>query len=115
MVELDSASNITDEGKDIFEASQAFDTVEVECDSVNFILGENFSSYEQLKEKISAYEDGNNIQLVYNNTRTLEAAKRRAPKRVNKEKRELVYYSLQLTCLFGGKTFHSKGSGQRPH
>ena len=104
-----------EEGEDIFEAIQAVDTVEVECDSVNFILGEKFSSYEQLKEKISAYEDGNNIQLVYNDTRTLEAAKRRAPKRVNKAKKELVYYSLHLTCLFGGKTFHSKGSGQRPH
>ena len=41
----------------------------------------------------------------------LEPAKK-APKRVNKAKRELVYYSLHLTCLFGGKRFHSKGSGQ---
>ena len=82
---------------------------------MNFTLGEKFSSYEQLKEKICAYEDGNNVQLVYNDSRTLEAAKKRAPKRVNKAKRELVYYSLHLTCLFGGKTFHSKGSGQRPH
>ena len=79
-----------EEEEDIFEAIQAVDSVEVECDSVNFILGEKFSSYEQLKEKISAYEDGNNIQLVYNDTRTLEAAKRRAPKRVNKAKKELL-------------------------
>ena len=104
-----------EEGEDVFEASQAVDTIEVECSSVNFILGEKFSSYEQLKAKISAYEDGNNVQLVYNESRTLEAGKKRAPKRVNKAKRELVYYSLHLTCLFGGKTFHSKGSGQRPH
>ena len=27
-----------EEGEDIFEAIQAVDTVEVECDSVNFIL-----------------------------------------------------------------------------
>ena len=66
-----------EEGEDIFEAIQAVHTVEVECDSVNFILDEKFSSHEQLKEKISAYEVGNNIQLVYNDTRTLEAAKRR--------------------------------------
>ena len=104
-----------EETEDVIEASQAVDTIEVECDSVNFILGEKFSSYEQLKEKINAYEDGNSIQLVYNDSRTREAATKRAPKRVKKAKRELVYYSLHLTCLFGGKTFHSKGSGQRPH
>ena len=34
---------------------------------MNFILGEKLSSYERLKEKISAYEYENNIQLVYNN------------------------------------------------
>ena len=43
-----------EEEEDIFEAIQAVDSVEVECDSVNFILGEKLSSYEQLKEKISA-------------------------------------------------------------
>ena len=64
-----------EEGEDVFEAS-AFDAIEVECDSVNFTLGEKFSSYEQLKEKICAYEDGNNVQLVYNDSRTLEAAKK---------------------------------------
>ena len=48
-----------EEGEDVFEAS-TIDTIEVECevecDSVNFTLGEMFSSYEQLKEKICVYE-----------------------------------------------------------
>ena len=104
-----------EEREEVFEANQAVNTIEVECYSVNFIVGEKFSTYEQLKEKIRAYEDGNNIQLVYNDSRTLEAATKRAPKRISKANKELVYYSLHLTCLFGGKTFHSKGSGQRPH
>ena len=43
-----------EEEEDVFEAS-AIDTIEVECDRVNFALGEKFSSYEQLKEKICAY------------------------------------------------------------
>ena len=34
-----------EEGEDIFEAS-TIDTIEVECDSVNFTLSEKFSSYE---------------------------------------------------------------------
>lgn len=33
---------------------------------------------------------------------------KRVPKRINKAKRELVYYSLHLMCLFGGKTFTIK-------
>ena len=66
-----------EEGEDVFEASQAGDSIEVECDSINFILGEKFSSYEQY----SAYEDGNNVQLIYNDSQTLEAARKRAPKK----------------------------------
>ncbi|XP_065894026.1 uncharacterized protein [Dysidea avara] len=89
-------------------------TVEEECDSVNFVLGEKFSSYEQLKEKITAYQQGNNVQLAYTDSRTLDAARKRAPKRIQKANEKLHYYSLHLTCNLGGKPFHSKGSGQRP-
>ena len=89
-------------------------TVEVECDSVNFVLGEKFSSYEQLKEKITAYQQGKTVQLAYTDSRTLDAAWKRAPKRIQKANEKLHYYSLHLKCNLGGKPFHSKGSGQRP-
>ena len=80
--------------------------------SVNFVLGEKFSSYQQLKEKITAYQQENNFfQLAYTDSRTLDAARKRAPKKANEK---LHYYSLHLTCNLGGKPFHSKGSGQRP-
>ena len=57
----------------MFETGQAVDII-VEYDSVNLILGEKFSSYDEFKENISAYVDGNNVQLVYNDSQTLEAA-----------------------------------------
>jgi len=48
---------------------------------VNFVVGEKFSSYEQLEEKITAYQDGNNIQLVYTDSWTLDAARKRASRK----------------------------------
>ena len=83
-------------------------TVEVECDSVNFVHGEKFSSYEQLKEKITAYQQGNNVQLAYTDSRTLDAARKRAPKRIQKANEKLQYCSLHLTCNLGGKPFTAK-------
>ena len=40
---------------------------------IEFVVGERFYSYEQIKTKICAYEKSNNIQLVYNDSRTLNA------------------------------------------
>ena len=34
-----------EEREEVFEANQAVNTIEVECDSVNFIVGEKFSTY----------------------------------------------------------------------
>ena len=84
------------------EREEVLETVEVECGSVNFVLGEKFSSCEQLnsqlKEKITAYQQGNNVQLAYTDSRTLDAAQKRAPKRIQKANEKLHYYSLHLTC-----------------
>ena len=49
---------------------EVFGVTEVEYDSVSFEVGEKVSSYKQL-EKITAYQDGNNIQLVYTDSRML--------------------------------------------
>lgn len=100
--------------EELIEVSSKVGTVTVECDSVKFTLGEKFSSYEQLEEKIILYEERNNVQLSYNDSRTLNGASKRAPKRVQTANKKLHYYYLHLTCNFGGKQFKSKGSGQRP-
>ena len=88
---------------------------EVTDSDIQFVVGERFHSYEELKAKISTCEKSSNVQLVYNDSQTLEAARKRAPKRIEIANRDLMYYSLHLTCLFVVKKFKSKGSGQRPH
>ena len=73
----------------------------------------------EFKEKISAYEDGNNVQMVYNDSQTLEAANKGAKK--SKQGKEGVSlscsYSLHLhltvMCLFGGKMFHMQSVKDR--
>ena len=82
--------------------------------SVGFAIGEKFSSYSALKEKISAYEESTNIQLNHSDSKTLEAARKRVPRKVEKARKDLVYYYINLSCVFGGKKYQCKGSGKRP-
>ena len=51
-------------------------------------------------------EDGNNVQLVYNDSWMLEAAKKGAKmSKQGKEGVSLLFFTPSLaTCLFGGKT-----------
>ena len=82
---------------------------------VSFVVGEKFASYEDLKAKITAYEKSRSIQLCHSDSRTLEAAKKRIPRKVERAKKELVYYHINLSCVFGGKKYRCKGNGNRPH
>jgi maleate cis-trans isomerase len=47
--------------------------------------------------------------------RTLETARKRAPRKIAQANQALVYYSINLSCVFGGKRYHSKSHGKRPH
>ncbi len=84
-------------------------------DSVSFVIGEKFSSYDNLKDKISSYESTKCVQLYHSDSRTLEAAKNRVPCKVAKANHELVYYCINLACVFGGRKYRNRGSGKRPH
>lgn len=83
-------------------------------ESVSFAVGEKFASYDELKTKIKAYENSRSVQLCHSDSRTLEAAKKRIPRKVERAKKDLVYYHISLSCVFGGKKYHNKGSGKRP-
>ena len=83
--------------------------------SVLFTVGEKFSSYTQLKEKIVAYERSNCVQLTHTDSKTLETARKRATVKAGKAKQDLVYYYIHLTFVFGGKKYQSKGKGKRPN
>ena len=81
-------------------------------DSSRFCLGELFSSYRDLQTKVKAYEKQAAVQLTHRDSRTLEGMKARAPKRVKVANPQLVYYSICLCCVFGGKVTRTKAQGR---
>ena len=80
-----------------------------------FNVGDKFSTYDELKRKITAYENNYSVQLYHSDSRTLEAANKRAPRKAREAKKDLVYYTVNLCCVFGGRKFSNKGCGKRPH
>ena len=77
-------------------------------------VGDSFDSYSELKDCIREFECANHTQLVHRDSRTLTAARKRAPKVVERAKPELVYCSIHLTCMFGGKKYKNESTGVRP-
>ena len=69
---------------------------------------DSFDSYSELKDRVREFERANRTQPVHRDSRTLTAAKKRAPKVVERVKPELLYYSILLTCVFGGKNTNRK-------
>uniref|UniRef100_A0A1X7SD72 ZSWIM3 N-terminal domain-containing protein n=1 Tax=Amphimedon queenslandica TaxID=400682 RepID=A0A1X7SD72_AMPQE len=61
------------------------------------------------------YERYNAIQMSRRDSRTLEAAAKRVPKRVEGAPSKLKYYEANYTCIFGGKAYKRKGNGIRKH
>ena len=83
-------------------------------ESGRFQVGDTFSSYKEFKAHLEEFENVNFVQLTHRDSRTLNAACKRTPKIVEKANKELVYYSIVLTCVFGGKKHRSEGAGVRP-
>ena len=50
-------------------------------DVASFAVGDTFSSYDDLKKKLAEFEKSHSVQLTQRDSRTLEAAARRVPKR----------------------------------
>jgi len=78
-----------------------------------FEVGDTYLSYKELKNHVEEFEKINFIQFAHMESRTLAAAAKRAPKVVGKADKELVYYSIVLTCVLGGKKHKCEGSGVR--
>ena len=85
----------------------------VTSSSESFCFGESFSTYHDLQAKVKTYERLAAVQLTHRNSRTLEGMKSRAPNRVKTANPQLVYYNIYFSCVFGGKKYKNKGSGQR--
>ena len=79
----------------------------------NFVMEVcSFSVGEKFARKIATYEKDRSVQLYRSDSRTLEAAGKRVP--VEKAKKDLVYYSVTFSCVFGGKKYIDKRTGKRP-
>ena len=78
-----------------------------------FGVGDQFSSFLELDEKVKLFSAHHYTQLWMRDARTLDAARKRTPKRVQAVKPELVYYSVKYCCIHGGRHFKSSGHGQR--
>ena len=61
---------------------------------------------------MKAFEKASSVQLSQRDSRTLDAPGR-VPNRVGVVKAELIYYSIYFTCVFGGKKYKNKETGQR--
>ena len=78
-------------------------------------IGDSLDSYSKsLKDRVREFERANHTQLVHRDSRTLTAAKKRAPKVVERAKPELLYYSIHLTCVSGEKKYKQESTGVRP-
>ena len=82
-------------------------------ESFRFCLGESFSTYYDLQAKVKTYERLAAVQLTHRDSRTLEGMKSCASNRVKTANPQLVYYNIYFSCVFGGKKYKNKGSGQR--
>ena len=77
------------------------------------VVGRHFTSFEELEAELKAYQSKKYVQLVKRDTRTLEMARKRVPKRVEGANTALIYYTIHYTCAFGGKSYKNEGTGQR--
>ena len=76
-------------------------------------VGSTFSEYADLEKEIEKYQLEHATQFYKRDSRTIEAALRRAP---NREFSKAIRYSeLVYSCIHGGKKFISQSSGKRPN
>ena len=56
------------------EETATHDPVEEDHSSVNFVVGDKFSSYNDLKKKLSEFEESQSVQLTHKDSRTLASS-----------------------------------------
>ena len=71
--------------------------------AVQLAVGSTFSSFEKLEAGVKAYQSEKFVQLVKRDTRTLEMARKRVPKRVENEgtgqrRNQRWVYDERISC-----------------
>ena len=78
-----------------------------------FFIGKKFHTLEELETAKRVYENSNFCELWKRDVRTLTAASKRVPKRVSIANPNLTYYSLHLSCKFGGRNVETRVNRKR--
>ncbi|XP_032903624.1 uncharacterized protein LOC116990180 isoform X2 [Amblyraja radiata] len=77
-----------------------------------FQVGAEFSSYSELHQELRRYQRDSSMQMLTRHTRTIEAQRRRAPKRPMND--ALKFAEIDYVCNHGGKLFKTKRFCKRP-
>ena len=75
-----------------------------------FSVGERFSSYTELEEKIRTYEQQTFCQLWKRDSRTIESAQKRLNRHLSEN---IKYYEVTFGCIHGGRRFKCREEGKR--
>lgn len=81
--------------------------------ATGFRVGAEFSSYSELHREYRRYQRDFAVQLWTRHSRTIDAQRRRAPKRPMND--ALKFAEIDYACIHGGKLFRTKGAGKRPN
>ena len=73
-------------------------------------VGEEYSSYQELSSAIRHWEGSNFVTLYTRSSRSVEASRKRAPKR--KFNDELKFSELDYACVHGGREYKSKSTNK---
>ena len=65
-------------------------------------VGDLFSSFCEFQEKLKVYKQTKFVDFCISDYRTLESARKRCPKLIEKVPEEIKYYYVNLTCVHGG-------------
>ena len=76
-------------------------------------IGDRFSSFAELEQKVKSYQVANYVQLWKRDTRTIAAAQRRTPNRHFNP--DIKYAEILYSCVHGGRKHLSKSTGKRPN
>jgi len=82
--------------------------------AANLAKGSEFLTNQQLKSAVIQWQKDNAVNLYIRSSRSVDIAKKLAPKRVSSSK--LKYFSIDYACQHGGRKYQHRGTtGTRPN
>lgn len=65
-------------------------------------IGDEFNSFEEFEQAFISYKKTKFMDFAISDSRTLTAAKKTCPKKLEKTPKNLKYYFVKYTCIHGG-------------